>query len=188
MIRLAVFASGSGTNAEKIIDYFSDVEDVEVALIVCNKNGAGVLDIAERNAVSSMVIDRDYFYQSNQLLFELNQHSIDFIVLAGFMWLVPTYLTGSYRKKIVNIHPSLLPKFGGKGMFGMNVHKAVKAANETESGVTIHFVNEKYDEGAIIFQCSCPVEKSDTPDDIRKKVQVLEHAHYPKIIEQVVRS
>lgn len=188
MTRLAVFASGSGTNAEKIIHYFSHIEDIEVALIVCNKNGAGVLDIAERNAVSSMVIDRDYFYQSNQLLFELNQHSIDFIVLAGFLWLVPTYLTGSYRKKIINIHPALLPKYGGKGMYGMNVHKAVKAANEKETGITIHFVNEKYDEGTIIFQSSCPVEAGDSPEDIQKKVQVLEHTHFPKIIEQVVRS
>jgi phosphoribosylglycinamide formyltransferase-1 len=188
MIRLAIFASGSGTNAEKIIEHFDKVADIDVSLIVCNKAGAGVLDIADRWRIPSILIDRQFLYHSNQLLFELNQQGIDFIVLAGFLWMVPAYLIKSFQKKIVNIHPALLPKFGGKGMYGMNVHQAVKDAGETQSGITIHFVNEKYDDGAVIFQATCPVDKQDTSDDIRKKVQQLEHKHFPVVIEDVVRK
>lgn len=188
MTRLAIFASGSGTNAEKIIRHFADVNDIEVSLIVCNRKDAGVLDIADQWGIPSMLIDREFFYQSNQILFELHQQGIDFIVLAGFLWLLPPYLIESYPKKIINIHPALLPKFGGKGMYGMRVHEAVKAAGEVQTGITIHYVNEKYDDGTVIFQASCPVLPDDTPEDIRLKVQVLEHTHFPVIIENIVRE
>ncbi len=188
MTRLAIFASGSGTNAEKIVRHFESIGDIEVMLIVCNKVGAGVLDVAQRHGIPAMIIDRDFFYSSNQLLFELNQQGIDFIILAGFLWLVPLYLIDSYPKKIINIHPALLPKFGGKGMYGMHVHEAVKAAGEVETGITIHFVNEKYDDGSIIFQASCPVSPHDTPEEIRSKVLELEHMHFPVIVENIVRQ
>ncbi len=188
MKRVAIFASGSGTNAEKIIDYFAEVEDIDIALIVCNRPGAGVLDVAERNGVSHMLIDREYFYKSNQILFELHQHSIEFIVLAGFLWLVPSYLIKSYKNRIVNIHPALLPKFGGKGMYGMHVHRAVKNAGDDQSGMTIHYVDEEYDEGTVIFQASCNVDETDTAQSIQKKVQKLEHLHYPHVIEEVIRN
>ena len=188
MTRIAVFASGSGTNAEKIIEHFVNVPDIEVSLIVCNKSGAGVLDIAERWRIPSILIDRNFFFSSNQLLFELNQQGIDFIVLAGFLWMVPRYLIESYPKKIVNIHPALLPKFGGKGMYGMHVHQAVKDAGEIQTGITIHYVNEKYDDGAVIFQATCPINANDSPDEIRIKVQHLEHQHFPVVIENIVRE
>lgn len=188
MTRLAIFASGSGTNAEKIIRHFESIGDIEVMLIVCNKEGAGVLDVAQRHGIPAMIIDREFFYSSNQLLFELNQQGIDFIILAGFLWLVPLYLIDSYPKRIINIHPALLPKFGGKGMYGMHVHETVKAAGEVETGITIHFVNEKYDDGSIIFQASCPVSPHDTPEEIRNKVLELEHMHFPVIVENIVRQ
>lgn len=188
MTRLAIFASGSGTNAEKIIRHFESIGDIEVMLIVCNKKDAGVLDVAQRFGVPAMIIDRDFFYSSNQLLFELNQQGIDFIILAGFLWLVPLYLIHSYPKKIINIHPALLPKFGGKGMYGIHVHEAVKAAGEVETGITIHFVNERYDEGSIIFQASCPVSPYDTPEEIRNNVLAMEHKHFPEVIENIVRQ
>ena len=188
MARLAIFASGSGTNAEKIIQYFANIDDIEVSLIVCNKEKAGVLDIAERWGIPSMLIDRAFFYESDQMLFELKQQSIDFIVLAGFLWMIPDYLIKAYHHKMINIHPALLPKFGGKGMYGMHVHNAVKTAGEKQTGITIHYVNEKYDDGAVIFQATCPVENEDSPDDIRNKVQLLEHRYFPEITEKVVRG
>ncbi|MCB0668699.1 MAG: phosphoribosylglycinamide formyltransferase [Saprospiraceae bacterium] len=188
MTRLAIFASGSGTNAEKLIQYFSEVGDIEVSLIVCNKVKAGVLDIAERWGIPSILIDRDFFYKSDQMLFELKQQGIDFIILAGFLWMVPPYLIHGYQGKMLNIHPALLPKFGGKGMYGMHVHEAVKRAGEKITGITIHLVNEKYDDGAVVFQATCPVTSEDTPDDIRKKVQLLEHRHFPEVVEKVVRE
>lgn len=186
--RLAIFASGSGTNAEKLIQYFTGVEDIEISLIVSNKAKAGVLDIAERWGIPSILIDRDFFYKSDQMLFELKQQGIDFIVLAGFLWMIPPYLINAYPGKIINIHPALLPKFGGKGMYGMHVHEAVKNKGEKITGITIHYVNEKYDDGAVIFQTTCPVSENDTPDDIRKNVQLLEHRHFPAVVEKVVRE
>lgn len=188
MTRLAIFASGSGTNAEKIIQYFADIDDIEVSLIVCNKEKAGVLDIAERWGIPTILINRLFFYESDQMLFELKQQSIDFIVLAGFLWMIPKYLIQAFPQKMINIHPALLPKFGGKGMYGMHVHKAVKDTGEKQTGITIHYVNEKYDDGAVIFQASCPVTIEDSPDDIRKKVQLLEHRYFPEITEKVVRE
>lgn len=188
MIRIAIFASGSGTNAERIIQHFADVEDIEVSLVVCNKAKAGVLDIAERWGIPSILINRDFFYSTDQMLFELKQQSIDFIVLAGFLWMIPEYLTNAFPEKMVNIHPALLPKFGGKGMYGMHVHEAVKNAGEKLSGITIHYVNNKYDDGAVVFQASCSVTEEDTPEDIRRKVQILEHRYFPEVVEKVIRD
>lgn len=188
MRRLAIFASGTGSNAAKIISHFQGIEDIEVSLIVSNRPKAGVLTIAEQAGVPSMIIDRSFFYDSNQLVFELKQRSVDFIVLAGFLWLVPSYLIKAYPRKIVNIHPALLPKYGGKGMYGMHVHRAVKANNEQESGISIHFVNERFDEGAVIFQASCNIDPVDSPEVIREKVLTLEHKYFPPVVEDVIRK
>ena len=188
MIKIAIFASGRGSNARKIIEYFEGNETIEIALIVSNKETAPVLDIGKQFDINKLVINRKLFYQSEDVLIDLQNHRIDFIVLAGFMWLVPAYLVQHFPNKIVNIHPALLPKYGGKGMYGMNVHQAVKAANETETGITIHFVNEQYDEGNIIFQASTGIETTDTPEIIAQKVHQLEHKHFPRIIEATIRD
>jgi phosphoribosylglycinamide formyltransferase-1 len=188
MIKIAIFASGRGSNARKIIEYFEGNDIIEVALIVSNKETAPVLDIGKQFDINTLVINRKLFYQSENVLIDLGKHQIDFVVLAGFMWLVPAYLVQAFPNKIVNIHPALLPKYGGKGMYGMNVHQAVKAANEIETGITIHFVNEKYDEGNIIFQASTGIETTDTAEIIAQKVHQLEHAHFPRIIEATIRA
>ena len=186
MYRLAIFASGSGSNAEAIIQYFKDHSDIEVSLIVSNRADAGVLDRAKRLNVESLVIRRKEFYDTEELLIQLKEKRIDFIVLAGFLWLVPKYLIGAFPEKIVNIHPALLPKYGGKGMYGHHVHKAVAAARESESGITIHYVDENYDEGSIIFQARTALEQNDQPDEIAKKVLALEHEYYPRVIEEIL--
>jgi phosphoribosylglycinamide formyltransferase-1 len=182
---MAIFASGAGSNARKIMSHFKDSRSATVALVVSNKRDAGVLEIASEFGVPTLVIDRVGFYHSESLLAVLAEKKIDLIVLAGFLWLVPPYLVRAYPKRIINIHPALLPKFGGRGMFGMNVHEAVKAAGESISGITIHYVNEQYDEGGVIFQTSCPIETSDTPSDIARKVLELEHLHFPVVIEKL---
>jgi len=185
---IALFASGSGSNAEKIADYFADNTEVTVSLILSNNSKAGVIDRARRLHIPVLLFDRTTFYTTSQITeLLLNQH-IDLIVLAGFMWLMPADLVRAFPNKIINIHPALLPKFGGKGMYGHFVHEAVAAAGETESGITIHYVNEHYDEGQIIFQASCPVAPSDTPDDIARSVQALEHIHYPRVIAEVLTT
>lgn len=185
--RLAIFASGTGTNAEKIMEYFAGREDVSVALVVSNKARAGVLDRARWFGVPTLVIDRAMFYESEDILKILNQYGIDFVVLAGFLWLVPEYLVKAFKGRMVNIHPALLPHYGGKGMYGMHVHRAVVAQGERETGITIHYVNERYDEGDIIFQARCPVEPGDTPEDVARKVHALEHAHYPRVIDELLQ-
>ena len=185
---IALFASGSGSNAEKIADYFADNSEVTVSLILSNNPKAGVIDRARRLHIPVLLFDRTTFYTTSQITqLLLNQH-IDLIVLAGFMWLMPADLVRAFPNKIINIHPALLPKFGGKGMYGHFVHEAVAAAGETESGITIHYVNEHYDEGQIIFQASCPVAPSDTPDDIARSVQALEHLHYPRVVAEVLTT
>ena len=146
MHHIAIFASGTGSNAKKIVEYFKDHEQIKVSLIVSNKKDALVLDMARSHNIPTLVIDRDHFYNSEDILKEFLIYRIDLIVLAGFLLLIPKYLIREFNNRIINIHPALLPKYGGKGMYGMNVHRAVKAANEKESGITIHFVNEKYDE------------------------------------------
>lgn len=184
--KIAVFASGNGTNAEKIFEYFQGHKSVKVVLLLCNKTNAGVLTRAEQYQIKAKTFSRQEFYDTTSILQVLADSEIDYIALAGFMWLVPEYLVKAFPNKILNIHPALLPKFGGKGMYGMNVHRAVKNAEDLETGITIHFVNQLYDDGNIIAQFSCKVEANDTAEEIARKVQVLEHENYPKVIENVV--
>ncbi|HEY3402675.1 MAG TPA: phosphoribosylglycinamide formyltransferase [Ohtaekwangia sp.] len=186
--RIAIFASGSGTNAEEIFKYFKDHPTIEVVLLLSNNPSAYALIRAEKHGVDSKVFNRTQFRESTVVLDWLSEKNVTHIVLAGFMWLVPDYLIQAYPDKIVNIHPALLPDFGGKGMYGMFVHEAVKKANRKETGITIHLVNEKYDEGRILSQKSCSIESTDTPDDIAKKVHQLEYQHYPKVIEEWIES
>ncbi|ADB40796.1 phosphoribosylglycinamide formyltransferase [Spirosoma linguale] len=188
MKHIALFASGSGSNAEKIAEYFADNAQVDVSLVVSNNPKAGVIERSRRLHIPVVLFDRKTFYDTDKITQLLINQNIDLIVLAGFMWLMPAGLVRAFPDKIVNIHPALLPKFGGKGMYGHFVHEAVAAAGETESGITIHYVNERYDEGQIIFQASCPVSPTDTPDDIARKVQVLEHTHYPAVVADVLTS
>jgi phosphoribosylglycinamide formyltransferase-1 len=186
--KLAIFASGTGSNAQKIIDYFREHDLIEVSLIVSNKPKAGVLEIAQKEDIPFIVLSRDSFYKTQQLVQQLQTRQIDLIILAGFLWLVPDYLVKAFSDAIINIHPALLPKYGGKGMYGMHVHEAVKKNEETESGITIHYVNEHYDEGQIIKQVVCPLSQNDSPQEIRNKVLVLEHYHYPRVIEALANS
>lgn len=185
---IAILASGAGSNAQKILEHFSDRMDITVRLIVSNKQEAGVLNIAKVASIYTFVVTRDSFYSSTDLLVELNKRNIDFIVLAGFLWLIPPYLIQHYPDRIINIHPALLPKYGGKGMYGHFVHEAVHLAKDNHSGITIHYVNEKYDEGSVVFQERCEILPSDQPEDIAKKVQILEHLYYPTVIDQLVSS
>lgn len=185
-VNLAIFASGSGTNAQRIIEYFQSKVGTEVSLVLSNKSDAFVLTRAQSLGVPSMVFNRQDFYSSTVVIDRLKADKIDFIVLAGFLWLVPEYLTKAYPNRVLNIHPALLPNYGGKGMYGCRVHEAVKQANEKQTGITIHYVNEKYDEGQIIFQATCDLDRSDTPSLIAAKVHELEYEHYPRVIEEVI--
>ena len=182
MKRIAVFASGTGTNAEAIINHFATDSSGEVALIVSNKVENHVVARARNHGISYHILDKLDFAEGRGLPVVLEKHQINFIVLAGFMWLIPAYLTKAFQGNIVNIHPALLPKYGGKGMYGMHVHRAVLEAGEAESGITIHHVNENYDEGQIIFQATCTVDPADTPELLAQKVHELEHEHYAKVI------
>ncbi len=184
--RIAIFASGSGSNAEKIATYFSDRSDIEISLILTNNREAGVIARAASLHIPVVVFDRTAFYKSGRILTILKNQKIDLIVLAGFMMLVPADLVNAFPERIINIHPALLPKFGGKGMYGHFVHEAVVENKESESGITIHYVNEQYDEGNIIFQAKCTVTPQDTPEDVAGKVQTLEHIHYPAVVEKVL--
>jgi phosphoribosylglycinamide formyltransferase-1 len=184
-IKLAIFASGNGSNAEKIIEYFADHQVIEVALIVSNKADAGVLNIAKRYAIAANVISVKDLNRSEVMLAKLQEKEIDFVILAGFLLKIPDFLIQKFDRRIVNIHPALLPKFGGKGMYGIHVHQAVKTANESETGMTIHFVNEHYDEGQIILQKSCAVHPNDTVEDIAKNVLQLEHTYFAPEIEKI---
>lgn len=189
MTNIAIFASGSGTNAEAIMDHFADSSCGRVALLLSNRADAYALRRAERFGVPVAVFSREEFCDPDgKVAALLREHQIDFIVLAGFLWLVPHYLTDIYAGRIVNIHPALLPKFGGRGMYGDNVHRAVIDSGEAESGITIHMVNEKYDSGDILFQASVPVAADDTPDSLAAKIHVLEHRHFPLIIERTIQN
>ena len=185
MKNLAIFASGSGSNAERIVSYFADSEEINVKLFLCNNSEAGVIQRAERLNIPLTMFDKPMF-KSGEVVEILRENQIDFVILAGFLWLVPKNVVEAFPNRIINIHPALLPKFGGKGMYGHFVHEAVVENKETESGITIHFVNEHYDEGAIIFQASFPVTPTDTPEDVARKGQVLEHQYFPEVIEKVV--
>lgn len=182
--RIAIFASGSGTNAEEILKRFQNHDSIEAVLLLSNNPQAYALERAKKFNVPSNVFNRSTFRESEEVLTWLKEKKVTHLVLAGFMWLVPAYLIKAYPGKIVNIHPALLPKFGGKGMYGMHVHEAVKTTGEKETGITIHEVNERYDEGKILFQTKCQINPSDTPDDIAHKVHQLEYAHYPHVIEE----
>ena len=184
---IAIFASGEGTNAQTIIDYFKSSSQVKIALVVSNKSTANVLNRAKNNNIPTLVIDRNAFYESNTVVEQLKNANIDLIVLAGFLWMIPENLIKAFPNKIVNIHPALLPKFGGKGMFGMNVHKAVIEAKEKESGISIHFVNEHYDEGKIISQYKCEVLEKDSAEDLAKRIHQLEYEFFPKAIENLLQ-
>lgn len=186
--RLAIFASGSGSNAEKIAEYFSGRTDIEIALILSNNPQAGVIARARRFQIPVVLFDRKTFYETHRIIEILQNEHIDLVVLAGFMMLIPEAMVQAFPEKIVNIHPALLPKYGGKGMYGHFVHEAVVAAQELESGISIHFVNERYDEGDIIFQAICEVTPTDTPEEVAKKVQLLEHQHYPEVVDKLLNS
>ena len=185
-MNLAIFASGTGTNAARIIDYFRDSTQIKVSLIVCNKPGAGVLNVAERAGVPTLLIEKEPFFRGGAYVAALEEKKIDFIVLAGFLWKIPEALVKAYPGRIVNIHPALLPKYGGKGMYGRFVHEAVIAAGDKESGITIHYVDEHYDHGDPIRQVKVLIEPQDTPETLAKKIHLLEYEHFPKIIEEVI--
>ncbi len=186
MKRIAIFASGSGSNAEKICEHFSGRDDVDVSLIFTNNPMAGVIKRALKLQIPVVFFDRKTFYQTGKIQQILQNEGIDLVVLAGFMMLVPPVLVESFPNKMINIHPALLPKYGGKGMYGHFVHEAVVKAGETQSGITIHYVNEHYDEGDIIFQAQCEVAPGDSPEDVARKVHALEYEHYPRVIDEIL--
>jgi phosphoribosylglycinamide formyltransferase-1 len=189
---IAIFVSGTGSNARVMIDHFKELAatnlelDFNVAMLISNSKAAKALEMAAQKNIPTLTLDRSAFRKTEELLDTLKEFEVDFIVLAGFLWLIPPYLVRAFPNRIVNIHPALLPTYGGKGMYGMNVHRAVKAAGETESGITIHYVNEHYDEGAVIFQASTRLEPTDTPEDIATKVLRLEHSNYSRVVEEIL--
>jgi len=185
---IAIFASGTGSNAQKIIDHFRGSGMAKIVLIVCNRKKAGVLQIAEKEHIPFLVIEKEKFFSGNGYLDELASRKIDFLVLAGFLWKIPERLIRAFPKRIINIHPALLPKYGGQGMYGNFVHEAVIGANEKESGITIHYVDEHYDNGDIILQVKCPVLDGDTPELLAHRIHELEHANYPLVIEELVKK
>ena len=186
MKKIAVFASGAGSNAAKIIEHFRAHKNIQVALIVCNKPGAGVLKVAASKNIPSLFIEKEKFFQGDAYIKELKEKEIDFIVLAGFLWKIPLAVIKAFPASIINIHPALLPKYGGKGMYGQYVHQAVIDNKETESGITIHYVDEVYDNGKTIFQVTCPVYSTDTAGLLAQRIAELEHTHYPEVIERVI--
>lgn len=187
--RIAIFASGNGTNAENIIRYFQTVDDsAEVVLVVCNSADAKVLERAAKLGVPSVVLPRKDFKNEAVITGLMKEYQVDFIVLAGFLLMIPDFLIAQYPDKIINIHPALLPKYGGKGMYGHHVHEAVVAAGEKESGITIHYVNEDCDGGRIIFQAKTALGPTDTPDDIAAKIHILEQENFPRVIAETLRQ
>jgi phosphoribosylglycinamide formyltransferase 1 len=182
--KIALFASGSGTNAQNIIQYFAENEKISVDSLWSNKPDAYALKRAAAEGIDTFVFSRKQFCETTDVLEKLRSRKIDLVVLAGFLWLVPGYLIDAFP--IVNIHPALLPKYGGKGMYGLRVHRAVVDNQESESGISIHFVNRNYDEGELIFQAKCPVSPEDAPEDVAKKVHKLEYKYYPTVIEQLL--
>ncbi|HSH52098.1 MAG TPA: phosphoribosylglycinamide formyltransferase [Bacteroidales bacterium] len=188
MNKIAIFASGLGTNAENLINYFKENKKIEISCIFSNNKDAYVIQRAKNHNIKHYVFDRTEFYNTTNILQILHKHNINFIILAGFLWLIPDYLIKNYPNRIINIHPALLPKYGGKGMYGINVHKAVVENNEKETGITIHYLNNDYDKGGIIFQAKCPINKDDTAETITKKVHALEYRHFPKIVEQIITN
>ena len=186
--RIAIFASGSGSNAQKIMEYFKYSEDAEIAIVLSNNADAYVIQRADNFEIPVHVFDREEYFKSDEIVKMLKNLNIHLIVLAGFLWLVPPHLLQAFPNKIINIHPALLPKYGGKGMYGDHVHKAVLANKETEHGITIHFANEYFDEGEVIYQGRFKVEPQDTLEVIKFKGQQLEHQQYPKVIDNLLKK
>ncbi len=184
--KIAILVSGSGTNAINIIEYFEKKSIADVTLVVSNKTDALAVERVQNRSVKTIVFNNESFKKNGEVLNYLKSELIDFIVLAGFLIKVPDDIIYAYPNKIVNLHPSLLPKYGGKGMYGSRVHRAVIEAQETESGISIHFVNEEYDEGKIIFQAKVSIERKDSLEELTQKIQQLEHRFFPKVIEQVI--
>ncbi len=183
---IVVFASGAGSNAHKIIEHFTNSPVAQVSLVVCNKPGAGVIAIAEKEGVPVLLIEKENFFRGDRYMPQLKNAGADLIVLAGFLWKMPASLVAAFPRGIINIHPALLPKFGGKGMYGLNVHQSVISSGEVQSGITIHYVDEHYDSGDIIFQTACPVLDGDTPETLAQRIHTLEHLHYPIVIEEIL--
>lgn len=186
--RLAIFASGKGTNAQKIIEYFKGNPGIKICLILTNNPRAGVLEVASKFQIPAVSFTRDEFYNTDLITEKLYNEKVTHVVLAGFLWLVPEKLISRFPDRIVNIHPALLPRFGGKGMYGKHVHEAVKQSGENESGITIHLVNTKYDDGRYLHQQKVNIYENDSVDEIEKKVQRLEHACYAEIIERWIQN
>jgi phosphoribosylglycinamide formyltransferase 1 len=187
MKRIVIFASGSGTNAENLIKYFRDNGNVSVIQVLTNNPHAKVLERCKTLQVSALSFNKIALTKTNDVLNILKASNPDLIVLAGFLWKFPEFILNEFPTKVINVHPALLPKYGGKGMFGMHVHESVVANNETETGITIHYVNEHYDEGAIIFQAKCAVAPTDTAEDVAAKIHELEMEHFPKIVEELLK-
>ena len=188
MKRIVIFASGSGTNAENLIKFFHNRENASVIQVLSNNPHAKVLDRAKKLKVSALSFNKIALSQTDDVLNILKASNPDLIVLAGFLWKFPDHILNEFPNKVINVHPALLPKYGGKGMYGMNVHKAVVDNKESETGITIHYVNEHYDEGAIIFQAKCDVNASDTAEDVAAKIHELEMAHFPKVVESLLKK
>jgi phosphoribosylglycinamide formyltransferase-1 len=186
MKNIAIFASGSGSNAQKLMEYFDNHPQVRISMVLSNKSDAPVLLRAANFMVPTHVFDRKAFYETDEIPNLLKKNKIDWVVLAGFLWLVPENMLDAFPDKIINLHPALLPKFGGKGMYGMKVHEAVIAAHEPKSGITIHFTNKHYDEGNIIFQAECEILPGDTAEILAEKIHTLEHTHLPKVVEKTI--
>ena len=188
MKKIAIFASGSGSNAENIINYFKNDTENVVKIVFCNKPDAYVLERAKRLSVPTFVFGREEFSRSDLVLNELKRLDIDLIVLAGFLWKVPDAIIDAYPDRVINIHPALLPSYGGKGMYGMKVHEAVIAAGEKESGITIHYIDEHYDKGTVIFQARCDISQADDAESLAQKIHALEYEYFPKVIEETINK
>ena len=186
MIKLAILASGNGTNAQQISEYFADNEHVNVECIIYNRKDAYVAERAKQLGIPAVYFGKKDFFENGNVLSYLQKHNIDWVILAGFLWLVPRDILAAFPNRIINIHPALLPKYGGKGMYGHHVHEAVIANHEKESGITIHIVDHHYEQGTILFQGSCPLTESDTPDTLAAKIHLLEKEYFPKVIEKTI--
>jgi phosphoribosylglycinamide formyltransferase-1 len=186
--RVAVFASGNGTNAEEVFKYFRNHAFIDVVLLLTNNPNAFALHRAKNYGIRTVVFNRQEFHEGSKIRSQLNNAGATHMVLAGFLWLIPDYLLKAFPDRIINIHPALLPKYGGKGMYGLKIHEAVKASRDRETGITIHLVNDRYDEGKILFQGKCPVSEDQSPEEIAACVLKLEHEHYPRVIEKWILS
>lgn len=187
-IRLAILGSGNGTNAQQISEYFAGRDDVQVVSIIYNVKDAYIAQRARNLGIEARYFGREDFYETGAVLDYLRQKQADWVILAGFLWLVPQPILDAYPQRVINIHPALLPKYGGKGMYGHHVHEAVVAAGETESGITIHIVDENYDRGTILEQARCSVTKDDTPDTLAAKIHLLEKEYFPRVIDRTIHA